>query len=62
MSFPATGASSYTVGTGQNVNIPRPDRIEAAFVRLVNGTQQVDYPLDVLGSREDYNLVALKGL
>jgi hypothetical protein len=62
VSFPATGAISYTVGLGQNVNIARPDRLEAAFVRLINGTQQVDYPLDLLGSREDYNQVALKGL
>lgn len=62
MSFPATGAQSYTVGAGQSINITRPDRIEAAFVRLVNGPQAVDYPLDVLGSREDYNKIALKGL
>ena len=62
VSFAATGAQSYTVGTGQNINITRPDRIEAAFVRLVNGTQAVDYPLDLLGSREDYNNIALKGL
>lgn len=62
MSFAATGAQSYTVGAGQSINITRPDRIEAAFVRLVNGTQAVDYPLDLLGSREDYNKIALKGL
>jgi hypothetical protein len=62
VSFPATGQPSYTVGVGQNINIQRPDRIEAAFVRLVNGPQSVDYPLDLLSSREDYNDIALKSL
>lgn len=62
VSFPSTGAASYTVGTGGSVNIARPDRIEAAFVRLTNGPQAVDYPLALLESREDYNRIALKSL
>lgn len=37
-SFVATGAGNYAVGQGQTVNInPRPDRLEYAFVRLLNG-------------------------
>jgi hypothetical protein len=62
VTFTPTGAASYTVGVGGSVNIPRPDRIEAAFARLTNGPQAVDYPLELLESREDYNHIALKGL
>ena len=62
VSFTPTGSASYTVGIGGTVNIPRPDRIEAAFVRLTNGPMPVDYPLALLESREDYNKIALKNL
>lgn len=60
----STGASSYTVGTGGDFNIARPDRIEDAFLRLLNtgGANPVDYPLRVLQSREDYNQIATKSL
>ncbi len=62
VSFTSTGAQSYTVGAGGNFNTPRPDRLEAAFVRqlLPSGQNQIDYPLQVLQSREDYNRIALK--
>jgi hypothetical protein len=61
---PSTGAMSYTIGPGADANVPRPDRIEAAFFRqlLANQPQFVDYPLQILESREDYNLIALKSL
>lgn len=80
----------YTIGEGQDINVPRPDRIEAAFFRQVinglnqpnfsdfdgsfnddftgqvqpstSGSRDVDYPLKVLSSREDYNRIALKGM
>jgi hypothetical protein len=44
--------------------VQRPDRIEAAFFRQLVQSQpnQIDYPLDLLQSREDYNLIALKNL
>ncbi len=60
----STGATSYTVGVGGDFNTPRPDRLEAAFCRqFVNsGPNYVDYPLDILESREDYNRIALKSL
>lgn len=60
----STGAQSYTVGAGQNYNITRPDKIESAFIRqLNNGTSnQVDYVLDIIESREDYNRIILKNL
>ena len=50
------------MGTGGAVNIPRPDRLESAYVRLANGGQQVDYMLDIVQAREDYNEIALKQL
>ena len=60
----STGAQSYTVGTGGDFDVPRPDRIEAAFFRqFINATpNQVDFPLTLLESREDYNRIALKQL
>lgn len=63
-SFPCTGAQSYTVGTGGNFNIPRPDRIEYAYFRQTtsNPPNQIDYPLQILESREDYSRISLKQL
>lgn len=65
--IPSTGAQTYAVGLGQSVNInPRPDRLEAAFLRIVNttapGSLPVDLPLDVIQSREDYNRIVIKTL
>lgn len=62
VSLTSTGAQSYTIGTGGNFNTPRPDRLEAAFFRQIagSGVQQIDYPLDLIQSREDYNNIALK--
>ena len=63
--FTSTGALSYSVGPGGNFNIQtRPNRLESAFFRqFVNSTpNQVDYPLAILESREDYNAIALKSL
>jgi hypothetical protein len=61
-----TGAMSYTVGPGQQFDVPRVDRLEAAFFRQyvsgVPGQTYVDYPLEILQSREDYNKIALKEL
>lgn len=62
-SLTATGAQSYTVGVGGDFNMPRPAKIESAFFRLLtNGPQPVDYPLEILRAREDYNKIALKSL
>lgn len=58
--FLSTGAVSYTVGVGGNFNVARPDRLEAAFVRLTSSNLPVDMPLTLLQSREDYNRVRLK--
>lgn len=67
-SIVSTGAVSYTMGPGGQIDTGpqsvRPARIESAFLRqLVNSApNQVDYPLQILQSMEDYNRIALKSL
>jgi hypothetical protein len=64
-SFSATGAQSYSVGPGGNFDVSaRPSGINYAFARqVINANpQQIDYPLTVLPSREDYALIQLKSL
>lgn len=60
----STGALSYTVGLGGDFNTPRPDRLEAAFFRQIVPSQpnQIDYPLELIESRETYNNIPLKSL
>src|SRR4051794_34315922 len=55
----STGATSYTVGSGGDFNVTRPDQIAAAFVRqlIPASPTLVDQPLDVLHAREDWNQV-----
>lgn len=61
VSVTTTGAETYSIGPGQNFNTPRPDRLEDGnFLRQLNSGQQVDYPLQLLPSREDYNRIRLK--
>jgi len=57
--FSPTGAISYTVGSGGNVNITRPDRIDYAFLRDSGG---LDYPIDLLETFEEYQGIGLKTL
>ncbi len=60
-----TGNEFYTVGPAQEFNIsPRPDKIESAFFRQLVQSQpnQIDYHLEIIEAREDYNLIALKQL
>jgi hypothetical protein len=59
----ATGALSYSIGTGGDFDMFRPDRLEnGCFVRnlVIPGPNPVDYPLTILESREDYSRFALK--
>jgi hypothetical protein len=63
----ATGALTYTVGLGQNINInPRPDRLEYAFLRFLNqpfGSQLfVDIPLSIIQSHEDFSRIPVKNI
>jgi hypothetical protein len=58
-----TGALSYTVGPGANFDTPRPAKIESAFFRQNQNTPlPVDYPLESLRAREDYNRISIKNL
>jgi hypothetical protein len=61
-----TGGLFYTVGPGEQFDInPRPDKIESAFFRQVINESipnQIDYPLQIIEAREDYNLIGLKQL
>jgi hypothetical protein len=58
------GSQSYTVGTGGQFNIARPDRFEYAYFRQTSlpASERVDYPLSILESREDYARISLKRL
>lgn len=61
----ATGQSvPYTIGpTGQIVVSPRPDRVEASYVRILVGqAQPVDQPLEMIPAAESYANIALKKL
>lgn len=68
LSVTSTGALSYTVGPGGQIDTgvgsSRPDKIESAFLRQLTQSQpnQIDYPLELLQSMEDYNRIALKQL
>lgn len=65
----STGAQTYTVGPGGDfdtgVGSTRPDKLENGnFLRQLTQSQpnQIDYPLELLQSMEDYNHIALKQL
>jgi hypothetical protein len=59
----STGAASYTIGVGGDFNVPRPDRVLSGFFRMTITTPpQVDIPMSVISTREEYNHVVLKGL
>lgn len=64
IAFTSTGALSYTVGVGQQFNVKRPDRLEGAYFRQLIQSQpnQIDYPLELIESRETYSQIALKQL
>lgn len=64
-SVSCTGATSYSIGPSGNINVSeRPSLIESAFLRQNTSpaANSIDYPLKMLPSREDYNLIAMKGL
>lgn len=62
--FVCTGAQSYTVGTGGNFNIARPDRLEDAYIRQVvpSSSTPVDFPLTIIEAREEYDRIRMKQL
>ncbi len=60
----ATGADSYSVGSGGDFDIARPDKLEAAYARLLptGPGLSVDYPLGLILAREDFSKITLKTL
>lgn len=64
LSLLSTGAESYTLGPGGDFNSPWADHLEAAFVRQTQPDLPygVDYPLQLILSRREYNRIALKTL
>ncbi|HEX5508924.1 MAG TPA: hypothetical protein VFX37_10515 [Pseudolabrys sp.] len=65
LAFVSTGqATPYTVGPGGNFNVSRrPDRIEASYLRqLVSAGLNVDTPIEIIPSREEYSRLSLKSL
>ena len=63
-----TGAQSYTVGPGGDFNIARPASVNAAFMRMQPGPNgqpgpsSVDYNLEMIDAREDWNKIQVKGI
>lgn len=65
LSITATGAQSYTIGPGADIPFTvRPDKLQSAFLRQLTQSQpnQIDYPLELINSWEDYTNIALKQL
>lgn len=58
VSFAANGSTSYTIGSGGNVNTTRPTEVISAFWR--SGGQ--DYPLAVINAFQDYQRIGDKSL
>lgn len=61
----STGQQTYTVGRGQQFDFAvAPRKIESAFLRMITNAppNQVDVPLGILPSREDYDQIRLKQL
>ena len=64
----SAGAQSYTIGTGGQFNVTRPAKIAAAFSRMNPGANgqpsasSVDYPLEIVAAREDWNQIKVKGI
>ena len=60
--LPMTGAASFQIGPGGDVDMVRPDKIETAYVRVLNGSNKpVDVPLDVIQAEEDWARITVKG-
>lgn len=62
VSFVSTGATTYSIGPWQDVNTPRPDKIEGGYARLLpeSASTTVDFQLGVIESYKDFASIALK--
>lgn len=58
------GSTSYTIGDGQQFDVARPDRIEAARIKQNNppAPNDVGWPMELVQSREAYNNIRLRHL
>jgi len=56
VSHTLTGAQSYTIGSGGDINTTRPTFIDSAFVTYLGN----DFPVEVLRDRTEYDGIALK--
>lgn len=54
--FNCNGQVQYTIGPGAEIDVPLPATVDSAFFRLTN----IDYPVEVLTSYEDYVNITLK--
>lgn len=62
-SFTATGAQSYTLGAGGDINIPWVQRLDSAYFNQLQGSAQpVSFPLQIIRAQEDYNRISVKNL
>lgn len=60
----STGANFMSIGPGQDFDTPRPDKLHAAFCRLMpfSGPNAVDLSLSIIEAREDWSKVTIKDL
>lgn len=59
----STGNNFYTIGAGQDFDVGRPDKIHAAFVRMLPiGGNAVDLPLAIVEAPEDWSRISIKDL
>jgi hypothetical protein len=55
ISCAATGAQFYTVGPGMDLNVTRPDKLEAAYSKQLNVPNlPINYPMRLIPSYEEY--------
>lgn len=61
--FTATGAKSYTVGIGGDINIQRPSDIKGGYmIQLNTGSTPISLPLEKIFSFEEYIRITVKNL
>lgn len=54
------GTDTYTIGSAGNFNTVRPIQISNVYLRDTSGSDDIDYPIDIL-SKEEYGDISLKG-
>lgn len=59
ISCAATGALYYTVGPSMDLNVTRPDKLEAAYAVQTNTTSlPINYPMRLISSYEEYSRIS----